>query len=232
MAEILEIQTITAAGLNFDFSLEDVRILLRLHDSKTGGGRGKPARELEVLKRAGVILAVTAWETFVEDTLEREVLERLANAKSPKDIQGTFNSVANAWLQKIHLQNKQVQPPDLEEWALDGWKSMIKQKFSEDLAALNTPNSANVRAMFKKYIGEDITQAWRWQGVSSSSACGKLDALVRLRGGLVHRGKDLFERKASAKRGHVVDAMELLSRLVDRTETELGASSAVSPSNS
>lgn len=212
----------TIARVNFDFALDDVRILLRFHDSTTGGGRGKPARDLEVLKRAGVILAVTAWETFVEDTLAREFRQKLAGAKGPKDIQSTFNSVASAWLQKMQLQNRQMQPPDLEKWTFDGWKSLITEKFSEDIAALNTPNSANVRAMFKKYTGGDITRAWRWKGVSSLDACNRLDALVRLRGSLVHRGKDLFDRKASAKRGNVVDAMDLLTRLVDRTENKLG----------
>lgn len=211
-------ETVTIARVNFNSALHDVRILLRFHDSRTGGSRGKPARELEVLKRAGVILAVTAWETFVEDTLERQFRERIATAKGPEDIRGTYNSVAHAWLQE----NRTLQPPDLEKWAAGGWKKMIEGKFSEDLRNLHTPNSANVRAMFKKYAGEDVTQAWVWRKVSAASACRKLDALVRLRGKLVHRGKQLFDRKASVKRIDVANAIDLLTRLVAQTEEKLG----------
>lgn len=89
---------LTNAGSNFDFALGDVKILLNLHDSKTGGGKGRPVRELEVLKRAGVILAVTAWETFIEDSLEEKFRAKINGASSPKDVEGTFNAVAQAWL--------------------------------------------------------------------------------------------------------------------------------------
>ncbi|MGE0621464.1 MAG: HEPN domain-containing protein [Pseudomonadales bacterium] len=36
-----------------------------------------PPPELEVLKRAGLIMAMTAWETYVEDRLEEATAERL-----------------------------------------------------------------------------------------------------------------------------------------------------------
>ena len=212
----------TNARFNFDFGLGDVKILLRFHDSQTGGGKGRPSRELEVFKRAGVILAVTAWETFIEDTLKDQFGAKLNAANSPKDVESTFNSVAQAWLDR-----DKIKPPELAQWALDGWKSMLMEKFSGDIEALNTPNSANVRELFKRYLGEDITKAWCWQGVSANAACGRLDALIKLRGGLVHRGRELFEEKASVQRHHVERAIVLLERLVDRTETSLGIRPAV-----
>lgn len=178
---------------------------------------------LEVLKRAGLVLAVTAWETFIEDTLEEQFEKRLSLAKTPKDIESTFNSVAEAWLQRAQQQRAPVKPPDLEKWTLDGWKGIIREKFEKDLAELNTPSSSNVRELFKRYLAiNDLTQSWRWRGVSSTKACKKLDDLIRLRGRLVHRGRALFASKASVRRGEVVDAVELLERLVEKTEAKLG----------
>jgi RiboL-PSP-HEPN len=213
----ISMSSITNARVNFDFALGDVKILLSLHDQRTGGGKGRPARELEVLKRAGVILAVTAWETFIEDTLEERFQAKIKAAQSPKDVESTFNSVAQAWLAR-----EKLKPPELAKWALDGWKAILTEKLSEEIGELNTPNSAKVRALFKRYISEDITKDWRWKGVSAPAACGRLDALIRLRGGLVHRGRELFEEKASVRRNHVVNAIALLERLVDRTEASLG----------
>jgi hypothetical protein len=37
-----------------------------------------PPRELEVLKRAGLIMAMTAWETYVEDRVSEAAAERLS----------------------------------------------------------------------------------------------------------------------------------------------------------
>lgn len=212
---LTSIMKINNARSNFEFSLGDVKTLLNLHDSKTGRGKGRPARELEVLKRAGVILAVTAWETFIEDALKEEFRERVNSARSPKDVESPFNSVARTWLARNKLK-----PPELAKWTLDGWKEMLLQEFFEEVGALNTPSSSKIRELFKKYLGEDITKDWRWQGVSSPAACRRLDDLIRLRGELVHRGRELFE-KARVHRHHVVDAIALLERLVDRTEASL-----------
>lgn len=227
MATLGQIRFTTGARLNFEFALGDVKILLGLHDSKTKRSKGRPARDLEVFKRAGVILAVTAWETFIEDTLRDQFGDRLRDAQSPQDIQSTFNAVAQSWLERDELK-----PPDVAAWTLNGWKTVLGNKLEDDLSALNTPNSKNIRKLYKRYLGEDITQSWRWKRVSSSGACKKLDDLIFLRGKLVHRGRELFEEKASVRRGDVVNATGLLEKLVDRTEEKLGiAPRLVDPSS-
>jgi len=42
-----------------------------------------PPPETEVLKRAGLIMAMTAWETYVEDRLEEAATERLRTVTEP-----------------------------------------------------------------------------------------------------------------------------------------------------
>jgi hypothetical protein len=63
------IGTISCARMNFNEARGDAVTLLKIHDQATGGKSGRPKPELEALKRSALILAVTAWESFVEDTV-------------------------------------------------------------------------------------------------------------------------------------------------------------------
>ncbi len=72
--------TIPKALATFEQAIHDAEHLLAHFDKLNSK---PPPPESEVLKRAGLILAMTAWETFVEDSLE-EVLElRLKNCSDP-----------------------------------------------------------------------------------------------------------------------------------------------------
>jgi hypothetical protein len=66
-------RTMSKASTTFGVSIEDASTLLRLFDEvhKTSPERA------EVLKRAGLVMALTAWETYVEDRLYEAVEIRL-----------------------------------------------------------------------------------------------------------------------------------------------------------
>lgn len=61
------------ASITFDTSIEDAATLLRLFDEVY---KASPERA-EVLKRAGLVMALTAWETYAEDRLNEAVQIRL-----------------------------------------------------------------------------------------------------------------------------------------------------------
>ena len=63
------------AGNNFKYSIQDAENLLRHFDSLN---KHPPEPELEVLKRAGLIMAMTAWETYVEDRVAEACAKRLS----------------------------------------------------------------------------------------------------------------------------------------------------------
>lgn len=210
------IAVFSGARANFGFAMGDVQRLLALHDAETRRRPGRPNPDLEVFKRAGVILAVTAWETFIEDTLSDALGERHTTARTPKDVQSTFNAVANAWLSR-----KDLKPPQLAEWTLDGWKEVLRRQLQAEIKDLNTPNSANIARLTERYLGEDVTASWRWRGLSAFSARKRLDALITLRGNLVHRAKEFFE-PARVRRRDVAGAIALLNRLAQATEETLG----------
>jgi hypothetical protein len=59
----------------FNESIKDAEELLTHFDHIRGGNnQTKPDEKTEVLKRSGLIMAVAAWETYVEDRL-REIVE-------------------------------------------------------------------------------------------------------------------------------------------------------------
>ncbi len=211
----MEIRTESKALINFEFAINDVDLLLKLHDTETKRQRGRPSRQIECFKRAAIILAITAWESFIEDTIRNCAERRITAARSPADVQRTFNSVADGWLKM------QRTPPDLAGWAGEGWKVRLATKLEDDLQALNTPNTENIKTLSKRYLDLDITLRWSWKGAKRLTAAYRLDQLIRLRGELAHRGPDLFEG-ASVRREQVEDARRLLRRLVECTEQAVG----------
>lgn len=60
---------------SFDFGIKDAEELLAHFDSINGN---PPPSNAEVLKRAGLVMALTAWETYVEDRLVEEMSKKLS----------------------------------------------------------------------------------------------------------------------------------------------------------
>lgn len=58
--------------------------LVEIHDTQTGGRAGRPPAQYEALKRSALILAVTAWESFVEDTVQQQLEIRLNERRDSK----------------------------------------------------------------------------------------------------------------------------------------------------
>jgi len=59
---------------SFEYAIKDAEELLAHFDTLNGN---PPPANAEVLKRAGLVMALTAWETYVEDRLTEEMNKRL-----------------------------------------------------------------------------------------------------------------------------------------------------------
>ena len=208
----------STARFTFEDALKDVQVLLNFYDAETKKAPGKPDWKLEVLKRAAIILAITAWETYIEDTVKEVLYKRLTAVNKPDEVGSTFNAVAQTWL------SNKPKPPDLAKWALDGWKTMIITCLEDEIDRFNTPKSGKVKHLFTRYLDIDVTQQWKWPGVSPEMACKKLDKLIELRGDLVHRANEVWFNKprTRVRKRDVESATNLLQRLVDCTDLALG----------
>ena len=173
----------------------------------------------EALKRSSLILTVTAWESFVEDTVTEQLDKLLERTSDRTAISSIFNGIAHEWLD----QNRR-KPPDLIQWTADKWKEIVRQSLYKYLESCNTPNSKNTAEVFKRYLGVDIVKKWARQGVSSDTAQKQLDALIKLRGQVVHRGRKskISLVQSEVKRRDVVKALNLVYNLVYATDFALG----------
>ena len=59
------------AQISFEQSIQEAKSILKFYDDLNK--ENKNSKELEVLKRAGLVIALSAWETYVEDRVEEEV---------------------------------------------------------------------------------------------------------------------------------------------------------------
>lgn len=213
----------TRSRTDFNMARDDAVMLLRIHDRETGRKSGRPKPELEALKRSALILSVTAWESFVEDTVTEQLDKLLKRTKDPVAISHVFNHIAEEWLNRTD--NGARRAPDLITWTADHWKDRIRDSLRKSLVSFNTPGSEQVARLFKKYLDNDVSKTWAWHGVTSTAAREQLDQLIRLRGDVVHKGRKLHPSSAPhtiVRRGQVIQALNLIYNLVFATETGLG----------
>jgi hypothetical protein len=72
---VTTISTGSKAKLAFEIGIRDAEELLE--HFKRMSARPPPPPEAEVLKRAGLIMAFTAWETYIEDRVTEELAARI-----------------------------------------------------------------------------------------------------------------------------------------------------------
>lgn len=88
---------------NFEFGIKDAEELLVHFDA---AGRPPPPNA-EVLKRAGLVMALTAWETYVEDRVLEEMNRKL------EVVSGSY--VGGFVLKRLHQDLKQFHNPNSEK---------------------------------------------------------------------------------------------------------------------
>ncbi len=85
----------------FSDSIKDAENLLSAFEALNSH---PPPEELEVLKRAGLIMAMTAWETYVEDRLHELTTDKLADLND--------QTVVRFMNQKLEGELKRLHNPD------------------------------------------------------------------------------------------------------------------------
>lgn len=220
----------TQARTDFNAARGYAISLVEIHDNLTGAKAGRPPIQYEALKRSALILAVTAWESFVEDTVQQQLEIRLNAVTSPTQVQSVFNAVAHEWLSP---DGPKRHGPSLVDWTGDGWKVVVRKSLNAKLEKFHTPNTENVDELFDRYLNQkSISNSWSWKSVSSNKAASQLDALIKVRGRAVHRGMRLHPMSAPERmmrRQTVINALNLIYNLADSTEKALGIGPRVIP---
>lgn len=130
----------TRANDAFAYSIQDAENLLKHFDALN---ELPPPPESEVLKRAGLIMAMTAWETYVEDRLVEAADQRL---KSLAD-----TSIASYMQSKLKEEMRRLHNPTSEK-SLQLFRDFAGVDLTEKWA-WNNFDAKVVRQRLDEYIG-------------------------------------------------------------------------------
>ena len=178
----------TEAYARFRSGESDVDRLFEIHPKLTGGVQGKSKQLTKPLLKAILVFVAGSFESYCEDMIV-ELAKRLA--ASAKDSTVLHKSMRQRLASKLHAEKDQ-----LSVWRLsgEGWRSEYRSEVealcSGPRGGLNTPNSRNLKELFRQTLNiADITTCWKWQNMDPSAAVTKLDRLIELRGAIAH-GRD------------------------------------------
>lgn len=207
-----KIHTLNIREANFEIALADIETMMSLYGELISTKSGRPHVEYEVLKRAAIILLVTAWESFIEHVIVQEFENKLNNARSPKDIQTAFNAFADSWSSKIV--SKKIKPNELEALTSDGWKLLLLDMCTKEIESFNSPSYDNIDRLFRKYIGVSAEQILKVPGYNKMWIRTNLNILITYRGNLVHRSKQTYSISKGVPKQKVVKSIRLISGCV------------------
>lgn len=89
---------------SFEYGIKDAEELLAHFDAVNAN---PPPANAEVLKRAGLVMALTAWETYVEDRLQEEMTKKLGV------VAGSY--IGNFVAKKLNTDLKQFHNPSSDK---------------------------------------------------------------------------------------------------------------------
>jgi hypothetical protein len=196
-------------------NLGDVLKLEAIHTELTGDKRGRRF-DVDVLNRSGVVLAVAAWESLVEDVAAGAFDHLLQNAANPSVFPNRVLVLASTPLRDAK--------DDRRVWELsgDGWKAVLKghrdSVLREFLGGFHSPRPDKVDELFERLIGlGSLSSHWEWHKNTPEQVKKKLNALIDLRGTIAHRvGPERYVVK-----DEVVNALDLVGRAAAVTQNRV-----------
>ena len=171
-----------------DSRLSDADRLLEIHAECTGPERGR-RRGYDALNRSAVILAVAAWEGFVEDRLEGAAAIISRRLKGPSDLPGNVRDAMLAAMYEEQGWSRLGNETKAGIWSLAGrgWRSAYVSYAKAKVGALNTPDYQKLRRLYASVIGlSDVAVGWEYRRWTKDTYTARLDNLLLLRHRIAH----------------------------------------------
>lgn len=171
-----------------ELRLADANRLIGIHANMTGTGPGR-RYEVDVLNRSAIILAVAAWESFVEDLAIRNSVALERRLKRAEDLPESIRTPLLLWIYESAKFSSPTNEARAAMWSLagNGWRFKFRDFVKEKSKNLNTPNSENVAKLFRLSLGiQNITDDWIYRRWGSDTYNKRLDDLLRLRHRVAH----------------------------------------------
>ena len=211
----------------FFANLTEVRRLIKIHTHLTGAKPGR-RRDVDILNKSGIVLAVACWEAYVEDLASQAYGAMIAAATSPDAFPTRVLALAGKELRDAADERR------IWELAGDGWKQTLARHKDQVLAAylngFHTPRPGNVDRLFDNLIGlKAMSATWKWRKNPNGHVLSRLETLVDLRGAIAHKvSVDRYVHKSE-----VIGALDLVQCLAavssNRTRDHVRARVAADP---
>lgn len=178
----------TVALTRLQSRLGDAKRLVEIHEECTGQNRGRRVG-YDALNRSAIILAVAAWEGFVEDLLKTAVVQISRHAKGPSALPDNVREAMIAHMYETHGWGKLNTTTKETIWALTGrgWRSSYIDFTRARINVLHTPNYENVKKLYSSTIGlADFTSDWGAKRWRPDDYRQRLEDLLLLRHRIAH----------------------------------------------
>jgi RiboL-PSP-HEPN len=168
--------------------LSDAARLIEIHEECTGNAAGR-RRGYDALNRSTTLLAVAAWESFVEALLEDAVGRIARHLEGPTELPANVRDAMVAYLYEAEGWSKLNNGTKTSIWKLAGrgWRTAYIGYAKSKISALNTPNHINVKKLYSTVLGlQDFTIGWGARRWTAQAYITKLDDLLTLRHRIAH----------------------------------------------
>lgn len=201
----------SAAKTVFDSNITRVDDVLSFHDKTINPAKGTPPGRDRSLVLGAIALVYASWEAYIEQ-VAIEVVDFMATHLDPADVPV---DARDALAEKV------------DPWGMAGdgwrhaWKDLIELEMLGDGSSSFGLNNAKPGPVITKFkvVGLDPFLNVKWQKKSTQAVKSSLNALVELRGQVVHTAT--APKGAGLKR--VRDDKDLVTRVVDLVDKSLGA---------
>ena len=194
----------------------DAERLVEIHEECTGAGSGR-RRGYDALNRSAVVLAVAAWEGFVEDVAASNARLIAGRLRSAQDLPENVRDGLLFWMHNEYKLATLNRGSKDALWRLtdDRWRTEYMRFAIARLKRFHTPNHDNVRKLFAELFGiADVSAAWGYRRWPHTVYAAKLNQLLSLRHEIAHGsiGEEAV-RKSRAR-----NSIQLVTALATRTQ--------------
>lgn len=174
--------------VRFEARLADAQRLLEIHAEATGTARGR-RHNYDALSRSAVILAVAAWEGYVEDLALAAAGRIVRNLRSANDLPPNVRDGLITHLYETHGWSSLNRATKDTIWGLSGggWRQAYISYARHRVMKLNTPKYDNVRKLLSSVTGlQDFTDGWGSARWPAEHYRGQLEASLQVRHLIAH----------------------------------------------
>lgn len=185
-------------------------VMYRLH---RGSGKGRPQKQVSVLKQSAIVLIVACWEAYIEDLAKAAFDFLLKEAELATALPINVRVLAS---RPLHKDQDETQVWKLAD---NGWKTIL-QTYSDSILekyiskGFHTPDARHIDELFLNLIGlQSLSSLWKWKGTSANKPpSSRLDKLVKDRHLIAHRLTD-----KTISQAYVLNSADLVQRLAARS---------------